>query len=393
MNRTAGLIALSAVLAAPACAQELTLRDAAASRGFMAGAVVSYDTVRDGAYRELLKRDFNSLTAANEFKAYSLVSQKLSRNSADGMPVMDYTRADAIMDFAAANGFRMRGHVLVWDAFMPDWFFREGYKKSGKLVDGGLMRERLRSYITSVITHFEEKYPGVIYCWDVVNEAVGDSSADYDAGDPRHVRTKRGGAANLFRSVIGPDYVELSFRYAREAADSAGADIKLFYNDYNTFYEDKRNAICALVESINSDGKFCDGVGMQAYIGGYGKQAGCMNPADIARVGESIRRYASLGCEVQLTELAVRNYRNDADTMRRHAEFCGNLFGMLSKVNTAENSPLTAVSVWGLVDDPDSDPASYGYRMNGPYCGIYDSGLNKKPEFYEIVAALSGEEK
>ena len=46
----------------------------------------------------------------------------------------------------------------------------------------------MKSYIEQVLTHFEENYPGVIYCWDVVNEAVGDNEQEYDSDDLRHVR-------------------------------------------------------------------------------------------------------------------------------------------------------------------------------------------------------------
>ena len=110
----------------------------------------------------------------------------------------------------------------------------------------------MESYITQVITHFETKFPGVIYCWDVVNEAMGDSPAEYAADDPRHIRTKRNGAPNPFYEYVGSDYVEFSFLYARNAVEALSADIRLFYNDYNMLYPDKRNAAKYLVESINT---------------------------------------------------------------------------------------------------------------------------------------------
>ena len=163
---------------------------------------------------------------------------------------------------------------------------------------------------------FETKYPGVIYCWDVVNEAVADGANEWVAGDPRHLRSSRGGSANLFLDHIGDDYVEYAFLCARDTVDKLGADIKLFYNDYNMFYADKRNAAIELVKSINTYAvdengmyrKLVDGIGMQGYIGGYGTQNGCMNAGDIASIRDSIKAYAALGLEVQITEMAVRNY-------------------------------------------------------------------------------------
>ena len=62
---------------------------------------------------------------------------------------------------------------------MCDWFFREGYKTDGAYVSADVMKNRLKMYIDEVMTHFEEKYPGAIYCWDVVNEAVADNAGEF----------------------------------------------------------------------------------------------------------------------------------------------------------------------------------------------------------------------
>jgi len=41
-----------------------------------------------------------------------------------------------------------------------------------------------------------------------------------------------------------------SILYARNTVDALGADIRLFYNDYNTFYAEKRDAIIALLMAV-----------------------------------------------------------------------------------------------------------------------------------------------
>ena len=69
----------------------------------------------------------------------------------------------------------------------------------------------------------------MIYCWDVVNEAVADSAGEYAAGDPRHLRTLRSGQENMFLKYMGDDYVALSFLYARDTVEALGADIKKVY--------------------------------------------------------------------------------------------------------------------------------------------------------------------
>ena len=361
--------------------------------GFKLGAPLSFNQLRDAKYLNVLKSHFNSLTATNEMKAYSLLDERASRRAADGMPVMNYTMADKMVGWAQENGIGVRGHVLVWDAYMCDWYFHEGYDPAKPYADPETVRQRTEYYITQVVTHFEEKFPGVVYCWDVVNEAVGDSAGEYAPGDPRHLRTVRSGAPNLFREYMGEDYVAQAFLYARNAAEALGADIKLYYNDYNAFYPDKAKAILALVRSVDSyaqdaDGqprRLVDGVGMQGYIGGYGVQDGCLDDSLLKLIDSAIRNYAAAGYEVQITEMAVRNF--DLAQAERHAEYYADLFRVLMAVNTAENAPLKAVSIWGLTDT-NAPKGNYVYNLNSPYGGLLDLKLQYKDAFFRVRDAL-----
>ena len=361
------------------------LYELAAKHGFKLGTVINPQQLNKAAYTNMIKADFNSITAGNEFKAYSLLSQSASQKTENGMPAMNYTMADAIAEFAQANGIGIRGHVLVWDAYMPAWFFKEGYKNDGAFVSSDVMKKRLQYYIEEVVAHFESNFPGVVYCWDVVNEAVADGTNEAAAGDARMIRTSRGGSPNLFYEVIGPDYVELSFKYARQAAKKAKANIKLFYNDYNTFYSPKREAIGKLIESINKDEKLCDGVGMQSYVGGYGQQAGCMNPNDIKLFGNAINFYSDMGLEVQVTEMALRNY--EKEKAAEHEAFYENFFKMLTKA-ADERHTLTCVAIWGICDNPNMPKNDYSYKMNGPYCGLFNYDCTRKPEYFRVAKVM-----
>ena len=382
----------------PVVKLEGTLKDAAAECGFSFGTVVNAGTSRDLYYKMMVMDEFNSITAANEMKAYSMLNQSVSQSNPDGMPAIDFSQGDAIVSMAELLGIGVRGHVLVWDAYMVDWFFREGYTDNGPYVDEATMKKRLQFYIEKVITHFETEYPGVVYCWDVVNEAVGDSDADYDDSDGRHVRTSRGGTENQFYNIIGDDYVEFSFLCAKNTVEKLQKEnpevsITLFYNDYNAFLPDKRDAICELVRIINSYAKnangtyrkLCEGVGMQSYIGGYGEQEGCMNPEDIEKIREAVLQYHDLDVEVHVTEMAIRNY--DADLAAEHAEFCGQLFDMYVELN-AEEPIISNITIWGITDAPELPEYDYSFRQNSPFCGLFDADCKKKDAYYEVLAAM-----
>jgi len=365
--------------------------------GFSLGGCLSYSQLRDAGYLIKLSKHFNSVTATNEMKAYSLLDQRASRRTEDGMPAMNYTQADKMVEWAQKNGIGVRGHVLVWDAYMVDWFFHEDYDTGKPYADQNTIRMRTEYYIREVITHFEEKFPGVVYCWDVVNEAVGEGILEYNFNDKRRVRTMRDNKDNLFYKYMGADYVEHAFLYAKNTVEELGADIKLFYNDYNTFNTDKMLAIRNLVMSINNfafdpDGnprKLCDGVGMQGYIGGWGTQTGCMNESDLKQIKNAINAYAYLGVEVHITEMAVRNY--EKDKAHEHAEFYAKLMKMIKEIQKEKNNPVTNITIWGLIDQPFLAKDNYSYRQNGPYCGLFDERMNYKESFDLVYEELMAE--
>ena len=371
------------------------LRDLAAQHGFKIGICLSPHQLGDAGYLEILSSQFNTTTCTNETKAYSLLDQRASQASEDGMPRMNYATADRMIAWARDNGIGVRGHVLTWDAYMTDWFFREDYNSSKPIASRDVLLARMESYITQVVTHFETEFPGVIYCWDVVNEAMGDSPAEYAAGDPRHIRTVRNGAPNPFYEYVGDDYVEYSFLYARNAAEALGADIHLFYNDYNMLYPDKRIAAKALVESINSfaqdengnNRKLIDGIGMQGYMGGYGQQSGCLSPDLIANTKASILAFDALGMEVHITEMALRNY--EENQMARHAEFYGEMFGMLRDINKEiGHDALTSVTIWGVNDVTPNPMNTYTWKLNGTWAGILTENNKIKTSFDTMYDAL-----
>ena len=366
--------------------------------GFKFGGAFSYQDMNNKTFMHFLARHFNSLTCCNETKAYSMLDQRKSRAAEDGMPRMNYSQADAMIGWAQKQGIQIRGHVLVWDAYMTQWFFHEDYDMAKPLADRETMKARLASYIDQVMTHFEEKFPGVIYCWDVVNEAIGDNGGEYKAADPRHLRTKRNGQSNCFLDAIGDDYVEYAFLCARNTQEKLGADIKLFYNDYNLFYADKRQAACALAKSIQSyavdaEGNprsLIDGIGMQGYMGGYGVQDGCLSPSIISNVKLSITTYAGLGLEVQLTEMAVRNF--DKTKVAEHDAFYSKLFSdVFMKANTKEKHPLTAVCIWGLVDAYEGMKGNYVYNLNSPYGCLLTTNYKIKTCFDAVYHTLKGD--
>lgn len=380
---------------APAFAEEEMepMYTLAAPYGFKLGTCLSFDQLRNQKYLNLVKAHFNSITTTNEMKAYTLLDQRATLARTDGMPAMNYGMADKMIAWAQENGIGVRGHVLVWDAYMTEWFFHEDYDVKKPIADADTIKARTEYYITEVVKHFEEKFPGVVYCWDVVNEAVADGPNEYAAGDPRHLRTLRSGNVNGFQKYMGDDYVSLAFLYARNAVEALGADIKLYYNDYNAYFADKAKAIRTLIHEVNTSAldengnprKLCDGIGMQGYIGGYGVQDGCLVDSHLDMIKKEILNYAAEGYEVQITEMAVRNF--DLSQADKHAAFYAKLFQVFMALNGENGNPFNAVTIWGIADT-NAPKGNYVYNLNSPYGGLVDLKLNYKDAFYKVYETL-----
>ncbi len=192
------------------------------------GSTLENQTLNIPEYMELAKKHFNSVTMTNLMKSCYILDQAGSAAnlaSGDASPALIFDNIDPTLKWCAENGMKMRGHTLVWHTQAPEWFFREGYTEDGDYVDKDTMLFRMESYIAQLLDHVQTEYPGVVYCWDVVNEAV-----DIDSAAPESTfqcRTKLNDDPNPWYETVGCDYVEMAFTFARKYADP---EVKLCFD-------------------------------------------------------------------------------------------------------------------------------------------------------------------
>ncbi len=332
------------------------------------GSMLENLTTYDEQYMSMVKKHFDTVTLTNLMKSCYLLQQEPSQKSKDGMPVLDYTCIDDTLRWCQDNRIKMRGHTLVWHTQAPGWFFREGYKDEGEFVDKDTMLARMESYIKQVVTHCQENYPGVVYCWDVVNEAV-----EPDTGDKKSFfscRTKTGDEINPWYATIGEDYVDAAFTYARKYADP---DVKLFYNDYNAFQPQKRNYIFKLAEHLKEKG-LIDGIGMQGYYG--------LDYPDISTITSAISLYASLDLELQITELSIGVDKETPEQFELQAKRYKDILGAVKSLDTEAGGTanITNVTFFGLKDH---------YVVNDKTnARLFDSECKPKPAFKAVFDVL-----
>ncbi|SCX85959.1 endo-1,4-beta-xylanase [Butyrivibrio sp. INlla14] len=318
-------------------------------------------------YMELSKKHFGSVTMTNLMKSCYILDQAGSQaNLASGNaePALSFDTIDPTLKWCQENGMKMRGHTLVWHTQAPGWFFREGYTDDGEYVDKETMLSRMESYIKQLLTHVQTEYPGVIYCWDVVNEAVEPESADPDSFFK--CRTACGQDPNPWYDTIGPDYVEMAFTYARKYADE---DVLLFYNDYNTYQEPKTEGIYALCSYLKEKG-LIDGIGMQGYWG--------IDYPSIDMIKKAMTKFAELDLQIHVTELSIGVDKETDAEFEKQAKAYGDVFQMFHDMDLEGGGPanITNVTVFGLVDH-----YREGDQTN---TRIFNKDYEPKPAFIKI---------
>ncbi|HRR92668.1 MAG TPA: endo-1,4-beta-xylanase, partial [Bacteroidales bacterium] len=190
--------------------------------------------------------------------------------------VYNWASADRIADFARSNNLKVRGHTLVWHSQTPAAFFTDD---KGNQLTKEQLYARLKDYMTVVMN----RYRDVVFCWDVVNEALADKEGEI-------YRT-----ASRWYQICGKDYIAEAFRIAR----SVNPNVKLIYNDYDLVNPAKLERAMTMLTELKKAGVPIDGVGMQAHWS---------NDITAEMLQNAITRFSSLGLEVQITELDVTTY-------------------------------------------------------------------------------------
>ena len=315
------------------------LRAAASRRDFAIGAAVETGLASsDPEYSQVLAREFNMLTPGNAMKFGPLRPNR---------PSFNFGPADQIVDFAVRNEMAVRGHTLVWHSQLPSWV-QNGTWSREQLI------EILREHITAVVA----RYKGRVAAWDVVNEAVADN------GSLRET---------IFLETIGPEYIEMAFRWAHEA----DPDARLFYNDYNAEgMGGKSNAVYALVRDLLEKNVPIHGVGLQMHV-----STQFAPPA--ADVAANIKRLGDLGLEVHVTEMDVRIPLPDTEV--KLAQQADVYQTMLEVCLEAWN--CTAFVIWGFTDRYSWVPDffdGYGAAL------IFDEEYEEKIAYQALKRALDG---
>lgn len=315
---------------------------------FAIGVAVSPNSLL-GAQGEMIKKHFNSLTPENVMKP-ALIHPAENTYS--------WESADKIVDFAQANGMKVRGHTLTWHSQTGAWMFLDD---KGNQATKEVVLARQKEHITQVVS----RYKGKVYAWDVLNEAI------QDGNDTSKIFRE----TNWYK-ICGEEFISKIYQWAHEADPNC----VLFYNDYNTENPVKRDKIYNMLKKELANGTPINGVGLQ----GHWKT----NDPTEQNLRDAIAKFSSLGLKVQITELDMTIYEGRADTTNvgftpEREKKQMDQYKMVFKVFRENKDKITGVTFWNISDRGSwLDQRTPGRKA---YPLLFDTNLRPKKAYWEVA--------
>ena len=342
---------------APDAAGYPGLAELAAAHHLAFGTEFSMQENTDARYCHAIHRDFDLV----------FLGSLDPSNYWTGPGQYNFSQADRDLDYALKQGWKVHSSLAYGTDFaIPDW-----------LKKGEFTRDQYIQMLKDMIKTTVGRYKGRVSGWSIANESTSRSCAPCAGG------------SDFWNEKIGPDYVEMAFRWAREA----DPDTVLILNDTNN--EDPRDEqtsavfehMYAKVKDLKSKGVPVDVVGMEMHL--LLKYSSPTAP-DKAAVIATMRKFADLGVKIDITEFDV-DLHNHSGTPEERLQFQADLYRTMLEA-CLESNVCESFSTWGVSDATSwlTQPCSGSGCINEPDAAplMFDRNYNPKPAYFAVRDVL-----
>ena len=263
------------------------------------------DDAESKNYKAYLKEFFNTAVIENGFKGKGVWNEELKQNT-----LLSF-------DWLRANGFRQRGHNLVW----PAWKFNSSFVKNIAIRD----KASFDRYIKALFYERMAYTKGQFIAWDVVNEYMHEKE---------------------FFQYLPHDVMVDWFKLAHEL----DPDAQLFINEYGMLncVQSPQNIreYIDTIQTLRSKGAPIHAVGIQGHIG--------RQPRNPVQVITDLDLFIPMGLPVQITEFDINTPDEElqADYMR---DFL---------IAVYSHPVVTGVTLWGFWENAHWKPDAAMFRKD-----------------------------
>ncbi len=276
------------------------------------------------------------------------VEQGNPRFSKDSENVYRRPAPDLCMEFCEKNGIEPREHALAYDAFYPEWMVNAEPLEAKRLLE-----KRMKE--------IAERYADRIPTIEVTNEVT------WNNGSRFHTE---------------PDYVT----WCLKTAEKYFAHNELVVNEWTGVWQDRLrdwSRYHLIIEKAMRDGARIDAIGMQYHMF-YSKETEAKDtelfydPRNLYYIMDS---YANFNLPLQITEVTIPAYSNDAEDESLQADIIERLYSIWFSYPNVEQ-----IIYWNLIDGyaayaPLGDMTAGENKFFG---GLLRFDMTPKPAYYRI---------
>jgi endo-1,4-beta-xylanase len=227
---------------------------------------------------------------------------------------MDWSTLDAVYRFAQRHHFPFKEHNFIWGAQQPKWI-------------NGIPPNQQRLEVKNWIREYGQRYPHTQFI-DVVNEPLH---------SPPPYKNALGGDGST-----GWDWVIWAYATARKYCPRS----RLLLNEYHTLEGGSDLERFIAIVKLLKQRKLIDGIGVQGHE---------LENASDTTIHSSLRRLASLGLPIYVSELDL-NIADDEAQQKRYQS----LFPIFW-----QDPAVAGVTLWGYKQNQTWKPETYLLRVDG----------------------------
>ena len=307
-----------------------TLREYEDAAGLMLGTeLASYhmlgqDRTLTPAFLAIPPAYFNLIVSPN-FDWYNGPSD--AHNVRPTRSTYDFYLPDAAVDYCLQHGLRLQGGHLAWGSktVRPPWLAQGNFSKPELMT---ILEEHIRTLV--------KRYKGRVQEYTVVNEWLPNPLVEDNA---------------FWYDRLGKDFIEPAFRWARAEDPQAYLEFSDFAMEnipgIHGYYPDRADQDFQLVGELKGKGVPIDGVAFHMHLFLTDFVDAARRETNIAALVKSIKRFQSLGVDVNVNEFDLRT-DGMTGTEAEQFEMQGRVAGAIYKASLSAG--VRSFTIWGIND-------------------------------------------
>ena len=309
------------------------------------------DRQKNEEYRRRFRDAFNQATLPFYWRDLE-PEEGMPRYGLNSAHIYRRPTPELCLRFCEENGITPKEHCLFYDPYMPEWVPN----------DVASIKSALSKHFAELASNFANRIHG----WEVINETL--------------TRYYRRGNTTFYDD---PEVIEWCFKEAEKFFPNNELIINEAHPFIWEFFHGNRSAYYMLIERALQKGARIDAIGLQYHmfhtLDRYNELSQIYY--DPQRIFDVLDLYGSFGKPIQITEVTIPAYSQNAEDEEIQREIVRNVYRMWFSHPTVE-----AITYWNLIDGfaAFAKPGDMTAGENFYYGGLLRYDFTPKPAYFAV---------